>query len=135
MKHTHMAHPPAYPHTHMAYPSAYYPTRTVAYPYPTRTVSPLVPRVSLISGVLGAVVVGAGAAAKGIRLVKAGEMTREEAVTNTFQEAAGGGIATATAAAVVGTLGAAGILGFLAFVATATGTKYLWDSAVSPEKK
>jgi hypothetical protein len=62
-------------------------------------------------------------------------MTREEAIRNTFKEAAGGGIASAAAAAVAGTLGATGILGFLALVATATGTKYLWDTAVASEKK
>jgi hypothetical protein len=121
-------------HTHTAQPQAYYPPRAAAYPYPTRTVSPLVPRISLISGVLGAAAVGAGAAAKGIRLVKAGEMTREEAVRHTIQEAAGGGIASAVAAAVAGATGGSGILGLLAFVATATGTKYLWDTAVSPAK-
>ncbi|MFZ5451070.1 MAG: hypothetical protein ACOZF2_04270 [Thermodesulfobacteriota bacterium] len=121
-------------HTHMAHPQAYYPPQAAAYPYSARTVSPLVPRMSLISGVLGAAAVGAGAAAKGIRLVKEGAMTREEAVRHTIQEAAGGGIASAVAAAVTGAVGASGILGILAFVATATGAKYLWDTAVSPAK-
>jgi hypothetical protein len=121
-------------HKHVAVPKTYYPAPVAAYPR-TTYVSAMVPRAGLVTGVAGAMVGGISEAAKGIRHVKKGEITREQAVRNTFKEAAGAGVATATATVVVGALGATGILGLMALFATATGVKYAWNTAVAPVKK
>jgi hypothetical protein len=95
-------------------------------------VTRLVPHATLAMGGVGAIVGGTAAAAKNIRRVKEGEIKREEAVKDTIKEAAGAGLATATAAAVVGAVGATGLLSLLGVLAVATGTKYLWDAATAP---
>lgn len=61
-------------------------------------------------------------------------INREEAVSDTIKEAAGTGLATATATAVVGAVGATGLLSLIGVLAAATGTKYLWNAATEPEK-
>jgi hypothetical protein len=100
----------------------------------TTRVTSFVPRAALAMGTVGAVIGGTAAAAKNFRRVSEGEINREEAVKDTVKEAAGAGLATAAAGAVVGAMGATGFFAFLGVVAVATGTKYLWDSATTAEK-
>ncbi|PIE68765.1 MAG: hypothetical protein CSA21_05725 [Deltaproteobacteria bacterium] len=96
--------------------------------------SRLVPRATLAMGTMGALVGGTVAAAKHIRSVKQGEMEKEEAVRGVVREAAGTGLATAAATAVVGTLGMTGFVAGIGIVALATGTKYLWDMNTGQKK-
>jgi len=91
-----------------------------------------VPRSSLAMGGVGAIIGGTAAAAKNIRRVKDGEIHREEAVRDTIKEAAGAGLATAAATALVGVFGATGLLSLVGIIAVATGTKYVWDAATAP---
>lgn len=102
--------------------------------YPATHVARFVPRASLAMGGVGLMVGGAAAAAKSIRQVKDAEISRETAVKNTINEAAGAGLATATATAAIGAVGATGIFSLIGVLAVATGTKYLWNAATSPEK-
>lgn len=97
-----------------------------------RTVPRSVPQVALAMGGVGAVIGGSAAAAKNIREVREGRISRDAAVRNTIRETAGAGLSTATATAVVGAVGATGFLSLLGIVAVATGTKYLWDLATVP---
>lgn len=87
------------------------------------------PRASLAMGGVGMIVGGTAAAAKNIRRVESAEINREEAVRDTFKEAAGAGLSTATATAVIGAVGATGFLSLFGAAAVATGAKYLWDAA------
>jgi hypothetical protein len=100
----------------------------------TTRVTRFVPQASLAMGGVGAIVGGTAAAAKNIRRLRDAEINREEAVKDTFKEAAGAGLATATATAVVGAVGATGLLSLVGLLAVATGTKYLWDAATTPKK-
>jgi len=100
----------------------------------TTKVTRFVPGASLAMGAVGAVIGGTAAGAKNIRRVNAQEITREEAVRDTFKEAAGTGLAVSAATAVVGAVGATGLLSLVGIAAVATGAKYLWDSAISPVK-
>ena len=102
---------------------------------PATQVTRFVPRATLSMGGVGAVIGGTAAAAKNIRRVKEAEISREEAVRNTLKEAAGAGLATAAATAVIGAVGARGLLSLVGILTVATGTKYLWDAAVAPGKK
>ncbi|GEM_PF-2473453 len=97
-------------------------------------VTRFVPQATLAMGGVGAIIGGTAAAAKNIRRVKDAEINREEAVRDTIKESAGAGLATATATAVVGAVGATGLLSLVGILAMATGTKYLWDAATAPEK-
>jgi hypothetical protein len=85
----------------------------------------------LAMGGLGAIGGGTAAAARNIRRVRQGTINREEAVRDTLKESAGAGIASAAATFVVGSVGAAGFLGLLGVITVATGTRYLWDSAMT----
>jgi hypothetical protein len=100
----------------------------------TTRVTHFVPQATLAMGGIGAIVGGTAAAAKNIRRVKNAEINREEAVKDTIKEAGGAGLATAAATAVVGAVGATGLLSLVGILALATGTKYLWDAATTPEK-
>lgn len=84
---------------------------------------------------IGAVLVGtvAGsvdAAARDIRKIKNGEMSRRDAALDVAREAGTTGLATGAAVAVLGALGLGGVLSVLGVAAVATGAKYLLDSAV-----
>lgn len=114
----------------MSHPANYHTPVKSATTYTTR----YVPRATLAMGGVGAIIGGTAAAAKNIRRVKDAEISREEAVKNTLKEAAGTGLATAGATAVVGAVGATGFLSLLGVVTVATGAKYLWDAATSPAK-
>ena len=102
------------------------------------TVAPRVtkfaPCAALAMGGVGAIIGGTAAAAKNIRRIKNEEIKREEAVKDTFKEAAGAGFATAAATAVVGVIGATGLLSLVGILAIATGTKYVWDAATVTKK-
>lgn len=90
------------------------------------------PQATLAMGGVGAVIGATGAAADNIRRVKNGDINKEQAIKNTVKEAAGTGLATAAATAVVGAVGATGLLSLVGLVAVATGTKYLWDASTAP---
>jgi hypothetical protein len=89
---------------------------------------------SLAMGGLGAVIGGTAAAARNIRRLEGSEIARDEAVKDTLKEAAGAGLATAAATAVVGAVRATGFLSLVGILTVATGTKYLWDTALIREK-
>jgi hypothetical protein len=94
-------------------------------------VTRFVPQNTLAMGGVGAVIGGAAAAAKNIRRVKDDEINGAEAVKNTIKEAAGTGLATATATVVVGALGATGFFSLAGFLSITTGAKYVWDSVTA----
>jgi hypothetical protein len=99
----------------------------------SKNVSHLAPHAGLAMGGLGAIIGGTAAAAKNIRRVKNEEIDREEAVRDTLKETAGAGIAAATAAVVVRSVGATGLFGLVGIMAVAAGAKYVWDSAMTPK--
>lgn len=127
---------PAYTGTRYAADAYDYGRRQSAqYPasgYVMTPVSGYVPRASLVMAGVGAIVGGSAAAAKNIRRVKNGEATRREAVQDTAKEAAGAAIATGVATGIMGYIGTNNtFLSVLGTIAVATGTKYLWDGALS----
>jgi len=77
-------------------------------------------------GAAGAIIGGTAAAAKDLRQVKNGDMTREAAAGHILKEALGSGLATA-AGAVAGTFFRTNILGLAAMAVVGVGTKYLYD--------
>ncbi|MDQ7832573.1 MAG: hypothetical protein RDU30_12630 [Desulfovibrionaceae bacterium] len=77
-------------------------------------------------GAAGAIIGGTAAAAKDLRQVKEGDMTREAAAGHILKEALGSGLATA-AGAVAGTFFRSGVLGLAAMAVVGVGTKYLYD--------
>ncbi|MFZ5812516.1 MAG: hypothetical protein ACOY4F_10775 [Thermodesulfobacteriota bacterium] len=77
-------------------------------------------------GLAGAVIGGTVAAAKDLRQVKEGDMTREAAAGHVLKEAVGTGLATAVGA-VAGTLFRSSFLGLVTMAAVGIGTKYLYD--------
>lgn len=111
-------------------PYSKYPATRTATAKTTR----FVPQNTLAMAGVGAIIGGTAAAAKNIRRVKHAEIKRDEAVKDTIKEAAGAGLATATATAVVGAIGATGLLSLVGLLSVATGTKYLWDAMTAPER-
>ncbi len=87
----------------------------------------LLPAAVGAAGTIGTVVGGTVAAARNIKRVGDGEMTKGEAVSDVAKESVGTGIATAAGVAVTGALGIGGLLGFVGIMGVAAGTKYLWD--------
>jgi hypothetical protein len=77
-------------------------------------------------GAAGAIIGGTAAAAKDLRQVKSGEMTREAAAGHILKEAVGSGLATA-AGAVAGAFFRSSVLGLAAMAVVGVGTKYLYD--------
>jgi len=106
---------------------------TKKYPSPTKASS--VVGTALGAAVFGAIVGGTGAAAKGIREVKAGDATGEEVALDVAREAGSTAIAAGTATAVVGALGFGPFLSVLGIAAVATGTKYAMDSLLAPKQQ
>ncbi len=94
----------------------------------------VVPRSTLYMAGVGAIVGGTSAVAKNIRRVRDSQISREDAVKDTMKEAAGAGLATAAAAAVVRSVGATGLLSLAGVLVVATSAKYFIDSVVGPEK-
>lgn len=90
----------------------------------TRT---LLPAAVSASGTVGAVVGATVAAARDIKRINEGEMTKGEAAADIGKEAVGTGLSTATGVAVTGLLGLGGLLGIVSIVGVAAGTKYLWN--------
>jgi hypothetical protein len=78
-------------------------------------------------GLFGAIVGGAGAAAKNFKDSQDGLVTPKEAVIETSKEAAGAGVATAVSAVAAGAVGSSLLLTMGTAVVVAIGTKYAWD--------
>ncbi len=78
-------------------------------------------------GVFGAVVGGAGAAAKNYKDQQDGLISTKDAVINTSKEAAGAGVATAVSAVAAGAIGSGLVLTLGTAVVVAAGAKYAWD--------
>ncbi|NDV28545.1 magnetosome protein MamC [Desulfovibrio sp. JC010] len=95
----------------------------------------LLPAAVSASGTVGAVVGATVAAAKDIKRISDGEMTKSEAAADIGKEAVGTGLSTAAGVAVTGILGLTGLLGVVSIVGVAAGTKHLWDKkfAFKPE--
>ncbi len=90
--------------------------------------------VTVAAGFTGAVVGGTVAMAKNANQVRKGNLQKGQAVKAVLNESAGTGVATASAAAVIGISGLGGsLLGLIGFVGVASGTKYLWDKLTLPE--
>ncbi|WP_320170492.1 hypothetical protein [Maridesulfovibrio sp.] len=87
----------------------------------------LLPAAVSASGTVGAVVGATVAAARDIKRVNDGTMTKSEAATDIGLEAVGTGLSTAAGVAVVGAAGIGGLLGLAGIVGVAAGTKYLWN--------
>ncbi|PID57616.1 hypothetical protein CSB45_07260 [candidate division KSB3 bacterium] len=83
---------------------------------------------ALIAGGLGTIIGTATAAAKNIQRVGNDEITKQTAVKNVLKEAAGTGLSTAAAAAVVKAAGTRGVLSLVGIVAVAIGAKYTWNT-------
>ena len=87
----------------------------------------LLPAATTAAGSVGAVVGGTVAAAKDIKRVGDGVMTKGEAAADIGKEAVGTGLATAAGVAVTGALGITGLLGLVSIVGVSAGAKYLWN--------
>lgn len=85
------------------------------------------------AAITGAVIGGTAAAARSIRKVKKGLMTKEDAAKTVAREAGTTSLATSTAAAVVTGLGLGGIVSLVGMALVATGTKYVLDQKFAPE--
>jgi len=88
---------------------------------------------SAVSGaaVCGMVAGGTAAAARSIRQVREGSMTRQQAVGRVLREAGSTGLASGVAVGVVGGLGLGGLLSLMGVAVVATGTKYALDSVIN----
>lgn len=82
--------------------------------------------------VFGALVGGTAAAAKGLRAVKNGETSREEALRNIARETGTTALAAGTAVAIMGRTGLGPVLTTAGMAVVATGTKYAMDSLLLP---
>ena len=87
----------------------------------------LLPAATTAAGSVGAIVGGTAAAAKDIKRVKEGEMTKGAAVADIGKEAVGTGLATAAGVALTGALGITGLLGLVSIVGVSAGAKYFWN--------
>jgi len=87
----------------------------------------LLPAATTAAGSVGAVVGGTVAAAKDLKRVNDGEMTKGEAAADIGKEAVGTGLATAAGVAVTGAIGITGLLGLVSIVGVSAGAKYLWN--------
>ena len=97
----------------------------------------LLPAATTAAGSVGAVVGGTVAAARDMKRVNEGIMTKGEAVADVGKEAVGTGLATAAGVAVTGALGITGLLGLASIVGVSAGAKYLWNKrfGYKPEAK
>ena len=86
------------------------------------------------AGLLGALVGGVAEAAGSAAQVRAGTITRQQAVTNVAREAGTTGLATGGAVAVAGSLGLTGFASLAGIILVATGAKYALDSLLRPVK-
>ena len=93
-------------------------------------------RSAVMLGAMGAVVGGTVAAVDNIQKVAKGEQKSDEAIANVAKETLGTGLSTATAAAVMASLGIGGLVGVAGFAAVATVSKGLLDSVLfCPKEK
>lgn len=97
----------------------------------------LLPAATTAAGSVGAVVGGVVAAARNVKRVNQGEMTKGQAAADVGKEAVGTGLSTAAGVAVTGALGITGLLGLASLVGVAAGVKYLWNKrfGYNPEAK
>lgn len=97
----------------------------------------LLPAVTTAAGSVGAIVGGTVAAAKDIKRVNEGEMTKGEAAADIGKEAVGTGLSTAAGVAITGVFGITGVLGLISIVGVSAGMKYLWNKkfGYKPEPK
>jgi hypothetical protein len=87
-------------------------------------------------GGLGIIVGATGSAAANIRSMQNGEIQKGQAIGNVVRDAAGAGVATAAATAIVGRLGLTGLVSVAGLLTVATATRYLYNAAFeSPKKK
>ena len=89
-------------------------------------------KATLSTALLGAIVGGTGAAAKGIRQVANDQTTKEEVAIDVAKEAGATAISAGTAGAVVSVLRLGPILSALSIIAIATGTKYAMNTVLQP---
>lgn len=97
----------------------------------------LLPAATTAAGSVGAVVGGTVAAAKDVKRVNEGKMTKGQAAADIGKEAVGTGLSTAAGVAVTGALGVTGLLGLASIVGVASGVKYIWNKKFGyrPEEK
>ena len=107
------------------------------YTYPTNSVTLSRPVASAPSpwaaGGFGMIVGATASAAANIRRLNNQEIDRGQAMKNVIRDAAGAGVATATAAAVVGAFRLGGLFNLAGILAVGTATKYLYDTAFEPQ--
>ena len=82
-------------------------------------------------GMVGAMLGGVITAARDMREVRSGAMTRSEVVGDVLKEAVGTGIATAVGTAAAGTVFRNSALALGAMVVVGVGAKYLYDGVVN----
>lgn len=95
-----------------------------------RSTTPLAPGSVVALGGVGAMIGAVGASAVGLRQVRNQQMTNQEAMLMVAKEAAGMGLATAAAGAVVRTMGLGGFAGLLGVFTVAAGVKYFWNQTL-----
>ncbi len=88
----------------------------------------------MASGVAGALITGAMAAASELRETAGNKEKRREAIGAVAKEGFGGGLAVAAGVAVGKTLFRSNILGLLAMFAVSAGVKYAYDGLTSAGK-
>ena len=89
---------------------------------------------TIAAGFTGAVVGGTAATARVLIQAKKGNLQKDQAVKTVLSESAGTGLATASAAVVIGALGLGGsLLGLIGFTGVAVGTKYFYDDFIAKE--
>lgn len=91
-------------------------------------------RAAMSGAVAGAIIGGAVSAAKQMKDVKEGKLTKEKAIENTVKDATGTGLATAAGMAVASGLGMGLVMSIVAMTAASAGVKYLWDSSIKTAK-
>ncbi len=87
----------------------------------------LLPAATSAAGTVGAIVGGTVAAARDVKRINSGVMTKSQAAADIGKEAVGTGLSTAAGVAVTGALGIGGLLGLISLIGVSAGTKYLWN--------
>jgi hypothetical protein len=86
-------------------------------------------------GLVGAMLGGVVTAARDMRDVRTGAMTRNEVVGDVLKEAVGTGLATAAGTAAAGAFFRNGALALATMAAVGIGTKYLYDGVVNAARE
>ncbi len=85
-------------------------------------------------GIVGAVLGGISAAARGIRASQAKDVNRTQIVGEVLKESVGAGLAVAAGTAAAGAISRNSAVSFAAMAVVGIGTKYLYDGLVSSGK-